>query len=324
MTILLVITLSSSNLKFVNSLFLAEEQVFPYKCTEADRKKDCSGSTERTVCGWFNDSVRCIRYPCAITAKSVCEACNVENVESVTDKDCDHQNDGLDAKDENNLEDDINKDNDTVDEENSIVECTEKQRNQDIMCTQDWLPVCGYKQKTACADSSKACVKNYGNNCTACKDKEVMYTRDGECPVFKGDDTTTTNDSENTEEVKYTITGKQDEDNTEYKELHFCSVDEQNVKSCDDVKNEDICGFSNCDDKDGCTKDFTNNCLACKSTDIVYTTAGKCKDIAIESVRLQYLSLTAGIANESVKSSNSKMVSFLGYLLTTILIFLSY
>lgn len=300
----------------INSLFLGEEQTLPYKCSDSDRKKDCNGSTERTVCGWFNDSIKCFRYPCAITAKSVCEACNNENVAEVTDKDCEKQDD----KPVSNTESSTSPPDEFDDNSNEtkIVECTEKQRSQDIMCTEEWLPVCGYKEKTACADNSKACLQNYGNNCSACRQKEVMYTVNGECPVYKDDTDTDTRD--NTEEVKYTITGK--EDDSAYAELHFCSTEEQEVKSCDGVKNEDICGFTSCDGDDGCPKDFTNNCLACKASDIMYTTAGKCKDVPTESIRLQYLALTAGVAD--LNGNSSSFISVLGYGITAILLLLSF
>lgn len=301
-----------SQVNKINSLFLAEEQTLPYKCSDSDRKKDCSGSTERTVCGWFNDTIKCFRYPCAVTAKSVCEACNNENVAEVTDKDCEKQDDKPVSN--TNPPDDNGNSDDT-----KVVECTKEQRGSDIMCTEEWLPVCGYKEKTACADNSKACIQNYGNNCSACREKEVMYTINGECPVYK-DDTETNTNNDNTEEIKYTITGK--EDDAVYAELHFCSSEEQEVKSCDGVKNEDICGFTSCDEDDGCPKDFTNNCLACKSTDILYTTAGKCKDIQKETIRLQYLALTAGVAD--LNGSSSSYISILGYGFAAILLLLNF
>lgn len=40
------------------------------------------------VCGWFNESIKCIKYPCASTFGNKCEACVSENVAYWTDGEC--------------------------------------------------------------------------------------------------------------------------------------------------------------------------------------------------------------------------------------------
>lgn len=40
------------------------------------------------VCGWFNSSIQCIKYPCAVTAGNSCGACANPSVEYYTIGEC--------------------------------------------------------------------------------------------------------------------------------------------------------------------------------------------------------------------------------------------
>jgi hypothetical protein len=324
--IVIVFVINLTTAFSVNSRFLADDPALPYKCVDSDRNKDCKDSIARKVCGWFNENIKCIRYPCAVSADSVCLACANTDVAEVTDKSCENQDDKPVTTTDNTLPDDQDNTDNTDD---AIFECKDP-RDNELMCTQDWLPVCGYKQKSACKETDKACVQEFGNNCTACKDPQVMYTRKGECPVFKGDtdadtDNNTDTKDDNNTNVKYTIDGKVDDSNLE---LHFCTSDEQSVKDCDGVKDDNTCGFKNCDG-DKCSEDFVNHCLACKGEGIIYTTAGKCAEISSEGVRLKYLSMTTRGAEVSTNSTNvdtnsSSVLSVLGFGFTVALLFISF
>lgn len=283
-SILILMISSLSLLLNFNCLFLGTEQSLPYTCTTEDRTKDCSDATQRTVCGWFSSKIQCFRYPCAITTKSICEACTSENVETVTDNDCEKQDDKPVSND--------NPDNETPNE-SDVFYCTTDQRKEDLMCTEEWLPVCGYNKNQDCKTSD--CYKEYGNNCNACKNSDIVYTIKGECKVYKETESNTS-----TEEIRYTITGEVDTNNN-YPELYFCTEEDQSKEACTAV-NEDTCGFSNCDDEDGCFIDYSSKCAACKNKDIVYSTNGKCKDIETESVRLYYLAVTTKVVDDKNSS----------------------
>lgn len=86
------ICLLAISLMIVTSISsLKKPTIFPYTCTKADRNRDCECAKHRTVCGWFDQTIQCVRYPCAITSNSICEACLNEHVFEVTDGDCESQ-----------------------------------------------------------------------------------------------------------------------------------------------------------------------------------------------------------------------------------------
>ncbi len=56
-------------------------------CTESDRSKSCSDD-DQPVCGWFNQSIKCIKYPCAANYGNPCWACSEPQVEYWTEGPC--------------------------------------------------------------------------------------------------------------------------------------------------------------------------------------------------------------------------------------------
>ena len=59
-----------------------------YYCTPGSRKVEICTLEYRPVCGWFNERIKCIRYPCAATYSNPCFACTDEKVEYWTEGEC--------------------------------------------------------------------------------------------------------------------------------------------------------------------------------------------------------------------------------------------
>jgi hypothetical protein len=57
-------------------------------CTETDRIASKCANETAPVCGWFNDYVKCIKYPCASLYANSCEACKNPNVGYYTEGEC--------------------------------------------------------------------------------------------------------------------------------------------------------------------------------------------------------------------------------------------
>ncbi|MCS7109488.1 MAG: hypothetical protein NZ903_01695 [Candidatus Micrarchaeota archaeon] len=57
-------------------------------CTEESRKAEVCIAVYDPVCGWFNSSIKCVRYPCAETYSNSCFACMDEKVEYWTKGEC--------------------------------------------------------------------------------------------------------------------------------------------------------------------------------------------------------------------------------------------
>ena len=58
-----------------------------YTCKKSDRNKACT-LEYLGVCGWFNENIRCLKYPCAITFGTICQACSDPSVQYVTKGEC--------------------------------------------------------------------------------------------------------------------------------------------------------------------------------------------------------------------------------------------
>jgi len=57
-------------------------------CTEEQRNTQACTMEYRPVCGWFDESIQCVKYPCADTYSNPCIACSDEKVEYWTEGEC--------------------------------------------------------------------------------------------------------------------------------------------------------------------------------------------------------------------------------------------
>ncbi|MEK6927141.1 MAG: hypothetical protein AABX11_01790 [Nanoarchaeota archaeon] len=56
-------------------------------CNDNQREGACI-QVYSPACGWFNQSIKCIKYPCAQTYGNGCQACLDKNVEYWTQGEC--------------------------------------------------------------------------------------------------------------------------------------------------------------------------------------------------------------------------------------------
>ena len=59
--------------------------------------------------------------------------------------------------------------------------CLQKE-NIDYACTAEYVPVCGWFESTQIQCIKYPCAAEYSNGCEACKDTNVKYWTEGECP----------------------------------------------------------------------------------------------------------------------------------------------
>lgn len=57
-------------------------------CTAESREGEFCPAIYKPVCGWFNTTIQCLHYPCAITASNSCEACHNPSVAYWTEDPC--------------------------------------------------------------------------------------------------------------------------------------------------------------------------------------------------------------------------------------------
>jgi len=75
-------------IKYAPGEELAPEGTKTY-CTPESRNADFCTAIYQPVCGWNNPTkVQCIKYPCAETYTSPCNACKNDNVEYWTPGEC--------------------------------------------------------------------------------------------------------------------------------------------------------------------------------------------------------------------------------------------
>lgn len=111
------------------------------------------------VCGWFNDSIQCLVYPCAGNYSNSCEACKDSKVESYSLGKC--PSIIIPPKpDYSHIPKDAN--------------YCKKSLDIAIMCTMDYRPVCGYLEKDVEPTT-------YSNGCVACSNRGVIAWTEGEC-----------------------------------------------------------------------------------------------------------------------------------------------
>lgn len=143
-----------------------------YNCTEEDRAVEQCTQDYLPVCGWFNANTACLVYPCAITTGNNCAACQDKTVEYVTPGEC--------PKSYNDTDNDL--------EQITLLSLSQasnstmcKQEDRGKICTQDWIPVCGY---WGCPEEV-ICTKEYGNTCQACAAENVEFVVETTCSAFE-------------------------------------------------------------------------------------------------------------------------------------------
>lgn len=57
-------------------------------CTSEQRNVDACIEIYQPVCGWSNENIQCLKWPCASTYSNYCFACVNEDVEYYTEGDC--------------------------------------------------------------------------------------------------------------------------------------------------------------------------------------------------------------------------------------------
>ncbi|MGV8141238.1 MAG: hypothetical protein ACP5NW_02225 [Candidatus Woesearchaeota archaeon] len=62
------------------------------ECSADERGKTDCADTYEPVCGWFNDSIKCIKYPCASNYATACWACSEPQVAYWTQGPCPRTN----------------------------------------------------------------------------------------------------------------------------------------------------------------------------------------------------------------------------------------
>ncbi len=64
------------------------EEIEKTYCTEEQRNADVCIEIYQPVCGWANEKIQCLKWPCASTYSNSCFACIDKNVEYYTDGEC--------------------------------------------------------------------------------------------------------------------------------------------------------------------------------------------------------------------------------------------
>lgn len=57
-------------------------------CKQEQRGIEACTMDYNPVCGWFNQSIKCFKYPCAQTFSNICSACTNPTVEFHTPGEC--------------------------------------------------------------------------------------------------------------------------------------------------------------------------------------------------------------------------------------------
>ena len=65
-----------------------EGKKVPVYCSESDKAADVCTADVNPACGWFNEDIKCIKYPCAATYSNSCNACIDEKVAYWTQGEC--------------------------------------------------------------------------------------------------------------------------------------------------------------------------------------------------------------------------------------------
>jgi len=57
-------------------------------CSEESRNAVICVEDKQEVCGWFDSSIKCLKYPCAENYKNPCYACLNSNIEYWVNEEC--------------------------------------------------------------------------------------------------------------------------------------------------------------------------------------------------------------------------------------------
>lgn len=263
MKIILILTVFTTICDFVFNL--ANELV---SCEGKRNNLNCS-KTNGEVCGWFNENIKCFAYPCAITKNNECEACSDNTISGYTMSSC-----------ENQLLYHSGMNNSTT--TSSKYVCKNSDRGNNITCTADWLPVCGYTSND-CYGSD--CKKEYGNSCNACSNSNVLYSIAGNCPKE--------------EKIK----------------RHFCTESEKKATACT-MEYMPVCGYKidNCTGNN-CRSLYGNGCAACSTSGVSFYDIGDdCEDLTTKTSK-QFLEITEDL----VSNISEKLYGFIALLVTLLI-----
>lgn len=75
-------------IQYLNQEQLQTKEIQKNYCSLKSRKADVCIMVYQPVCGWFNESIKCIKYPCAATYSNPCFACQDLKVDYWTDGEC--------------------------------------------------------------------------------------------------------------------------------------------------------------------------------------------------------------------------------------------
>lgn len=84
----MAIALGISIILLFVSIYLVSISPAKNYCSEESRNAESCILIYSPVCGWFNESINCISYPCANTYGNSCQACMDNSVEYWTEGEC--------------------------------------------------------------------------------------------------------------------------------------------------------------------------------------------------------------------------------------------
>ena len=135
------------------------------------------------------------------------------------------------------------------------------------MCTMDYKPVCGVWFDPNNGYYTEFTQRTFGNRCSACSDKKVIYVFDGEC-------------------IPLVMQGKSGAINFNLRETSNCSDSERNVSVCT-KEFKPVCAniaFGKICPAEPCLATFDNRCQACNRTDVVAVSEGACRQNSAKRV----------------------------------------
>jgi hypothetical protein len=149
---------------------LSIRYTYPYTCL-ASKSSDVCTTEYVGVCGLYDPSkTQCIKSPCGITSSNACNACKIENVQTVILGECDKQGTVVNSDTNSNPSADNNPSTPMT------TVCTP------MLSITVCLPiyVCGFYRSNVTCDKTP-CMKTYVSVCDACKNGYIEKVTDGNC-----------------------------------------------------------------------------------------------------------------------------------------------